>query len=160
MTVYIFYGMRRVESEMKVEIPDGHCVTYSSQEDEYYYGICPFRHRESNKSRLYSELPSHPDKVNTTMCGPYNREGLLCGICAKGYGPAVYSYDLKCAKCSVGKVVSLFLLLEFVPGALFLVIFQLSVTSGPLLGYVLFSILSSSTVLHLRLHRNTLIWCC
>ena len=129
---------------MKVEIPDGFCVTYSSQEDEFYGGYCPFKHRESNKSRQFSELPSHPDEVNDAVCGPYHREGLLCGICANGHGPAVYSYDLKCANCSKlseGNSIILFLFLEFVSGALFfffVVIFRLSVTSGPLLGYVLF----------------------
>ena len=128
----IIGSIRNVGSEMKVEIPDGFCVTYSSQEDEFYGGYCPFKHRESNKSRQFSELPSHPDEVNDAVCGPYHREGLLCGICANGHGPAVYSYDLKCANCSKlseGNSIILFLFLEFVPGALFfffVVIFRLS----------------------------------
>ena len=118
---------------MKVEISDGHCVTYLSQEGEYYGGSCPFEHTKSNTSiGLYSELSFHPEKVNHTLCSSYNRKGLLCGKCIDEHGPAVYSYGLKCA---------LFLFLELFPGTLFfffVVVFRLSVTSGPLLGYVFF----------------------
>ena len=78
------------------------------------------------------------------MCGPYNRKGLLCGRCIDGYGPAVYSLDMKCADCSkisTGSTTSLYLFLEFIPITLFficVVLFRLNITAGPLLGYVLF----------------------
>ena len=130
--------------EMKVEIPDGICVTYSSQEDEYYGGSCPFRHTETNNSRYFSELPTVPDQVNHTMCAPYNRKGFLCGKCIGGYGPAVYSLDMKCSNCShlsMGYAITLFLSLELFPSTIlfiFLVVFRLNITVGPLLGYVIF----------------------
>ena len=60
------------------------------------------------------------------------------------FGPAVYSFDLKCANCTdfpPAYALGLFLILELVPGALFficLVVFNLNITTGPLLGYVLF----------------------
>ena len=77
------------------------------------------------------------------MCGPYNRKGLLCGRCIDGYGPAVYSLDMKCANCSkisTVSAISLYLFLELIPVTLFfmcVVFFHLSIISGPLLGYVL-----------------------
>ena len=61
-----------------------------------------------------------------------------------GYGPAVYTLDMKCANCSklsAGFAVSLCLLLEFIPITLFficVVSFRINITAGPLLGYVLF----------------------
>ena len=125
---------------MKAEIADGYCATSTEQEGLYYAGSCPFIHTENNTDRLFSELPSDPDLLNDTMCGPYNRKGLLCGRCIDGYGPAVYSLDMKCANCSK-HAISVYLLLKFIPMTLFfigIVIFRLNITAGPLLGYVMF----------------------
>ena len=78
------------------------------------------------------------------MCGPYNRRGLLCGECKDGYGPAVYSFDQTCANCSSlwsRYAIPLYLLLQFVPTTLIFLcffVFRFNITSGPLLGYVLF----------------------
>ena len=130
--------------EEKVEIKDGFCATYDEQEGQIYAADCPFRHTENNTDRVFSEMPSDPEQLNDTMCGPYNRKGLLCGKCIDGYGPAVYSIDMKCANCSkmsTRAAISLYIFLEFIPITLFfvsVVIFRLNITSGPLLGYVLF----------------------
>ena len=130
--------------EEKAEIEDGFCATYDEQEGQIYAGDCPFRHTENNTDRVFSELPSDPEQLNNTMCGPYNRKGLLCGKCIDGYGPAMYSIDMKCANCSkmsTGAAISLYVFLEFIPITIFyiiVVIFRLNITSGPLLGYVLF----------------------
>ena len=72
---------------------------------------------------MFSELPSDPDLLNGTMCGPYKRKGLLCGRSIDGYGPAVYSFDMKCANysnISTGSAISLYLFLELIPVTLFL----------------------------------------
>ena len=132
------------QQEMTAEIADGFCATSTEQEGLYYAGHCPFRHTENNTDRVYSEMPSDPDLLNDTMCGPYNRKGLLCGRCIDGYGPAVYSFDMKCANCSkisTGFAISLYLFLEIISITLFfmcVVLFRLNITAGPLLGYVLF----------------------
>ena len=132
------------QQEMTAEIANGFCAISTKHEGLYYAGYCPFRHTENNTDRLYSEMPSDPDLLNDTMCGPYNRKGLLCGRCIDGYGPAVYSFDRKCANCSkisTGSAISLYLFLELISITLFfmcVVIFHLDITAGPLLGYVLF----------------------
>ena len=132
------------QQERKVEIADGFCATFTEPEGLYYAGYCPFRHTENNTDRLYSEMPRKPDSLNDTMCGPYNRKGLLCGRCIDGYGPAVYSLDMKCANCSkisTVSAISLYLFLELIPVTLFfmcVLLFRLNITAGPLLGYVLF----------------------
>ena len=93
---------------------------------------------------MYSELPSDPDLLDEVMCGPYNRKGFLCGECIDGYGPAVYSINMKCANCSklsTVYAVSLYLCLEFIPITVFFIcvlIFRLNITAGPLLMYALF----------------------
>ena len=129
---------------MTAEIADGFCATSTEQEGLYYAGDCPLRHTENNTDRVFSEMPNDPDLLNDTMCGPYNRKGLLCGGCIDGYGPAVYSLDMKCADCSkisTGSATSLYMFLELIPITLFflcVVLFHLNITAGPLLGYVLF----------------------
>ena len=80
-----------------MEIENGVCATSSEQEDDYYVGKCPIRHHFNNTNRKLSELPTNASELDEVMCGPYNRKSLLCGECKEGYGPAVYSMNLKCA---------------------------------------------------------------
>ena len=131
--------------EKRVEIMNGVCITSTKKEGRYFAGYCPFRPiTENSTNRMWSELPSDPNKINDVMCRPYNRKGLLCGECIEGYGPAVFSPYKKCANCSklsTGSAVSLYLLLELTPITLFficVVVFRLSITAGPLLWYVIF----------------------
>ena len=126
------------------EICNGCCVTYTGSGSQYYSGECPLRYKVNSTNRMYAELPTDPDMLNKMMCGPYNRQGFLCGSCIDGYGPAVYSLDMKCSNCSklsIGSAVSLYLFLEFIPITflfLLVTIFHFNITSGPLLGYVIF----------------------
>jgi hypothetical protein len=67
--------------------------------------------------------------------GPYNREGLLCGKCIDGYGPPVYSTNLKCVKCSSNVISSIlkYMCIQFIPLTVFfmiVVISRLNITSG------------------------------
>ena len=127
-----------------VDIGIDQCATSSGQEDDYYIGSCPFTHTVNSTNRMYSEMPSNASQLDEVMCGPYNRRGLLCGECKDGYGPAVYSSDMTCANCSgvwSRYAISLYLFLRFVPTTLIFlcfVVFRFNITSGPLLGYVLF----------------------
>ena len=78
------------------------CLISATNSNTYSVGYCPLTlgNWENITNRLWSELPSDPDMLNATMCGPYNREGYLCGKCIDGYGLPVYSHDLKCINCS------------------------------------------------------------
>ena len=128
----------------QVDISIDMCATPSGQEDDYYVSYCPFTHTVNSTNRLYSEMPSNASQLDEVMCGPYNRRGLLCGECKDGYGPAVYSSDMKCVNCSSSwsrYAIALYLFLQFVPTTLIFicfVLFRVDITSGPLFGYVLF----------------------
>ena len=128
----------------QVEIGSTHCATNSEETGGYYIGKLPFYPTFNTVNRMYSEMPSNASQLDEVMCGPYNRKGLLCGECKDGYGPAVYSFDMKCADCSSlwsKCAIILYLFLQFVPTTLIflcLVMFHINITSGPLLGYVLF----------------------
>lgn len=141
---YLGQKIRCHRYQFKVEISDGVCVTFSGKTSLYYAGHCSLRYRHNRTNRMYSELPADPDQLNSLMCNPYNRKGLLCGECIDGYGPTAYSFDKTCANCSklsTRFAVSLYLLLELITITLFffgMVIFQLNITAGPMLGYLLF----------------------
>ena len=126
---------------MKISID--RCATSSDNGSDYNIGGCPIRH-SNNINRQYSEMPSNASQLDEAMCGPYNRQGLLCGECKDGYGHAVDPIDVKCINCSnslSGYAIYLYLLLQFVSTTLIyigLAMFHLKLTSGPLLGYMLF----------------------
>ena len=128
----------------QVEIKIDQCATSTGEEDNYYVSYCPVTHTVNSTNRMYSEMPSNASQLDEVMCGPYNRRGLLCGECKDGYGTAVYSFDQMCANCSSlwsKYAISLYLFLQFVPTTLIFisfVVFRFKITSGPLLGYVLF----------------------
>ena len=132
------------QETMKVQLKSGYCVTYSGQGSLFYGGNSPLWYKVNHTNRLYSELPSDPALLEEAMCGPYNRKGFQCSECIDGYGPAVYSLDRTCVDCSklsTGSAICLYVLVAFVPIALcflLVLIFRLNVTSGPMLGYVLF----------------------
>ena len=131
-------------SNKTVEIKDGVCATSAGEGDQYYIGDCPFRHTVNNTNRIYSEMPADPDLLDNVMCGPYNRKGLLCGRCIDGYGPTAHILDLRCANCSKLPeyyAIPLYLVLELLPITLLFIcitLFNFNITSGPLLGYIIF----------------------
>ena len=144
------HGLSCSSDGKKVEIMNSACATSSLQDGDYYIGGCPYGLTFTIINRLYSEMPSNASQLDEVMCGPYNRRGLLCGECKDGYGPAVYSLDMKCTNCSSQwsrYAIPLYLFLHFVPTTLIFIIFvvfHINITSGPLLGYVLFCQISMS----------------
>ena len=137
------------EDENTVDVPMGFCMTYDYSTGSVLAGNCPYGYNSNMTNRMYSSLPTDPSQLNETTCGPYNREGLLCGYCIEGFGPAVYSTDLSCAKCtdiSTGLAIMCYLLLQFLPVTVFfllIAILHFNITSGPMLGYVMFCQASS-----------------
>ena len=127
-------------------IHSGVCLTTGATNNSFTFGMCPLTigNWKNITNRLWSELPSDPDMLNSTMCGPYNREGLLCGKCIVRYGLPVYSLDVKCVNCSrlsTSASITLYVIIEIFSTTLFFMfvtVFHLNVASGPLLGYFLF----------------------
>ena len=113
-----------------------YCITYNPITKTQAVGICFFE----SKSDFMTTLPSNVSELNNFMCGYFNREGQLCGACKKGYGPALLTYDLQCAKCSSQNYGwALYLLIGFLPITVFylvIVMFQVSATSGPLNAFI------------------------
>ena len=135
-------GLRCNQEELKIEVADGYCVSQKKQ--KYYSGRCLYAHSGNYTDRAFSEAPRSPNMLNEYMCGIYNRKAFFCGRCIDGYGPAVYSLEMKCVDCSKfspGVAIILYLLLESIPITiffLFIMVTRLNITAGPLLGYVIF----------------------
>ena len=132
------------EENGTVEAINRHCVTFDNNSETVLIGLCPYSYHTKMTKRYYHVVPNDTAKLNNALCGPYNREGVMCAKCIKGFGPAVYSANFQCANCShlsTGYAVSLYLILTYVPIAiLFLIVifFHFNITSGPMLGYVIY----------------------
>ena len=95
---------------------------------------------------------SNSDELDKALCQPQNRTGILCGECVAN--TSVYSSSIvsKCGECTNlqhGKYFGLlqFALYEIVPLIFFfliLIVLNISLTSGPLNGFIFFSQVISS----------------
>jgi hypothetical protein len=120
-------------------------VTYDSESKSTYAGPCFYNCLiSSSPFARFEELPKNPETlINTSACTPFHRTGLLCGDCEEGYSPLVLSYNLSCVECPDGhKNWWKFILVGFVPLTvfyLFIVVFNINVTSSRLHGVVWYS---------------------
>ncbi len=98
--------------------------------------------RENNDT--YQLTATSCQGFNDLVCGPFNREGLLCSKCKPGYGPAPYANSLKCEKCHdkyTGWLWLLYLLLELISLTIFyflIVLFNIRATLPPFTSFVFF----------------------
>ena len=124
----------------------GHCMTYDETSNATVVGSCPYGeywHLDKD-AQLALMLPARLADLNNFMCEePLNRRGQLCAKCINNSGPGVFSLDYRCISCS--KPYSgwaLYIFMELFPLTIFFIIvlvFRISVTSGALSGFVLFS---------------------
>ena len=121
------------------------CVTYDIESKSTYAGACFYNCLlSSSPFARIEELPKNPEiLINSSACTPFHRTGLLCGDCEDGYRPLVLSYNLSCVECPDGhKNWWKFILVGFVPLTvfyLFIVVFNINVTSSRLHGVVWYS---------------------
>ena len=112
LTVYdicsLFHGYCIYHNNDNVYVQAQYCMTHFISSNLIVGGLCPYF--PTNLSWCSATAPissyySFPARLSLTeltnfTCGRYNREGLLCGKCKPGYGPAVYAFSLMCAMCS------------------------------------------------------------
>ena len=129
----------------KTYIAAGMCISlehHNSSHSEAVVGDCPYipAKKKFYAFKYYKELPDNESLLNDVMCGPFNRQGLLCSSCRPGYGISVYSFGRPCAKCDSNHLgVLWYVLLEILPISVLYVIvvlFSIRATSAPLAGFV------------------------
>lgn len=68
-------------------------------------------------------LPDNVSELNEYMCGPMNRNGLVCSKCVENFGPSFTFFGYSCSDCTnAWYSIPLYLVLEFVPITLFYLI--------------------------------------
>lgn len=124
----------------------GWCMTYSRELGMGIVASWQFFSQIKYKERDgYYTLPSTVDQLDIFFCEPLKRTGRLCGNCQEGYGVPVYSHDNQCVPCEtkdLARNIILYLLAELLPLTVFfavVIIFNVSITSGPAKAFVFFS---------------------
>ena len=144
-----YHGMIKCNEESgKVYVLNCYCVTYNEESNSIQAGLCFYNcetnHQIMMNDTVYHLLPANPVKdSNNIMCGRFNRTGVLCGKCKKDLYPFVLSYNFTCVECpdrykSWWKLI----LAELDPLTLlylFVMLFNINITSSHLRGVVLYS---------------------
>ena len=129
-----------------------YCMTYDNSNTSLIVGKCYFQcFSACGLHTQLHNLPSDPSQLEQ-HCGQYGRTGQLCGKCKDGFAPAAYSYNLSCVECTdYSYNWAKYTAAAFLPLTLFLfivIIFRVSVTSGLLDVFLVFSqFISSPTLL-------------
>ena len=133
---------------LNVSIWNGYCMTHDHTLHTTYTAQCPYSLKH-HSNQDYFPLPHNVSKLNSAMCGPLNRQGRVCARCKSGYGPAVFSANLNCHRCSGSyHGWGLYLFLELFPVTLLfllIVFFQFRATSGSINCFLLLSQLAVAT---------------
>lgn len=110
--------------------------------------FCPFnRGLPPNNYILINESKD----TNDFFCSQMKRKGDLCQSCIDGYAPAINSEEYKCVKCSKEHAKYtwvLYIIGKFIPITVILIlviIFNISVTSGPANSFIFFAQVISTT---------------
>ena len=138
------------EDSLNASIRIGYCMTYDNETDEVRAGVFQPNYLRNNSYKFYYSLPSELSALNDEMCGPFNREGLLCGECQEGFAVPLFNFlDEGCINCTGVSYGWLKLIaFAYVPITVIfivVVVFSISVVSGPVNSFILFAQLSAST---------------
>ena len=116
---------------------DNHTVIAQSRYSSYNFSSIP------KELRMYSPFPYDATQTSnvSVLCSPNNRIGFFCEKCKHNHGPSAHSTE--CHKCdySIPFAVCLYLTIKLLPVTLLFIIimtFRVSITSGPMLGYICF----------------------
>ncbi len=128
----------------------GRCDDACDNENTIVAGYSPYTYGLSNDQL---KLPNNTSSLSKHLCGPSHRQGTACGSCIKGYSPSGNSRNFQCVRCGHDDVKYtwiFFLLTEMLPQTVLfaiLLLFNVSLTSGPANAFLLFAqVITTSTV--------------
>ena len=148
---------RTDDGEFEVGILLGYCMTMNSKRSKVVVGSCPFNIRKRTQSGIYTHVPNNSSQLDGAVCNYTHRAGQLCGQCANGTSPPVYSYYPQCVHCPAGtNNWARYLAVSLLPTTLFFLVtvtFRLRATSPNMNGFILYcQTLSSPPILRLVGH--------
>ena len=122
------------------------CYCVIQVKNEMYVSLCFYNCERPVTDKEYQTIYhdiSNKSELNDLMCGRFNRTGIGCGECQPGTSPLVLSYNLSCVNCPNGhKNWWKYVVFGFTPLTvfyLFIMFFNINVTSSRLHGFILFS---------------------
>ena len=123
------------------------CMTYNDHDSSTVVGGCLIG--DVQQMNYYYPIPNTTAALKQ-MCMKFraNRKGQLCGQCAGGFAPPVYSYLLNCVNCSGNNWLK-YVAVSLLPLTIFcilIIILRVSVTSSLLNGFVLFAQLITTPI--------------
>ena len=121
-----------------IYVDNGYCLTWNNLTNSENVYRCLFTpwvfHHTGNRYSIPINMSG--EELNYRMCNSFNRQGMYCGQCISGYGPAVFSDSVTCVNCSKHKylwILNLMFQLTMVTlMCLVFMIFQIKGTSSPL----------------------------
>ena len=137
-------GIKCDERTMISAVLNCYCVI--QVKNEMYVSLCFYNCERPVTDKEYQTIYhdiSNKSELNDLMCGRFNRTGIGCGECQPGTSPLVLSYNLSCVNCPNShknwwKYV-VFGLTPLTVFYLFIMFFNINVTSSRLHGFILFS---------------------
>ena len=148
------------EPNLISKIRNGYWIGYipSIDSDTLLIGATSLPYRFSRSQ--FSELSRSYAELDTVQCLSFHRTGPLCGQCISNYSTAVNSYSYECVLCdnSINKAgyAILYIVLTYLPYLVMfgvIIYFELSLMSGPEVGFILHAQLVGAGVLELT--RNS-----
>ena len=131
------------EDSLNASIQMGYCMTYDNETDDTRVGFWLQSYVRNNSYKFYYPLHTELSALNDQMCGPFNREGLHCGMCQDGFaGPPfnfIFEECINCTSVSYGwlKLIA-FAYVPITVIFIVIVVFSISVVSGPVNSFILF----------------------
>ena len=134
--------------EMKAYVEDMCLITV--QQNQSLVSVFPsksyvFHRRIDDTKPGYRLLPENISDLNHFMCGPLNRKGYLCSDCIDGFGPSLSPienayYCFRCTdNCRGVMIYSILVLAPVTIFYLFILIFQIRMTSAPMPCFIMYS---------------------
>ena len=125
------------------------CISFDGN-GSLVMGVCPYYYHQLNYLSSLNSSVTSDIAFNNVMCGPLNRESLLCSKCIPGYGIPIFSKaEDKCVLCDSQYAWPLYLALVLVPITLFyilVIVFNFSATHPPVTAYIFYCQLLSYIV--------------
>ena len=141
----------QVTGTLDIFIDVDYCMTFDEESNITYMGRCPYNNLPFHQNSDSIHLPQNASALNEFMCnatnfirhhylcGQQRRQGMLCGKCENGLGPAVMSYTHQCVECQwYGWL--LYLALSIIPATVLcflIILLRVNVLSPPLNAIVL-----------------------
>ena len=138
------------EFKKTASIRFGYCMTYDNDSQEVRIGECPQALYRKRYHKFYYPLPEELSNLTEYTCGEFNSEGLLCGQCKDGFSapPLGYRLHFKCVSCNSTTYGWLkYFATTLLPNTIILiviVIFSISIVSGPLNVFLFFGQITTS----------------